>query len=65
MMHSGTEQLDPGRTRLSQVTHYFFDDCAYYAPMMSNPFHGRIAFRRLINIVTGEAEVVRIFWTVI
>lgn len=54
LMHGGTTQLDPSRTRWSQVTHYFFDDCAYYTPMMSDPFYGNIAFRTLINIVTGQ-----------
>ncbi len=53
-MHGGTKQLDPDRTRWSQVTHYFFDDCAYYTPMMSDPFYGSIAFRTLTNIVTGK-----------
>lgn len=54
LMHGGTKQLDPSRTRWSQVTHYFFDDCAYYTPMMSDPFYGSVAFRTLTNIVTGE-----------
>jgi len=54
LMHGGMPQLDPDRTRWSQVTHYFFDDCAYYTPMMSDPFYGSIAFRTLTNIVTGE-----------
>ena len=54
LMHGGTTQIDPNRTRWSQVTHYFFDDCAYYTPMMSDPFYGSIAFRTLTNIVTGE-----------
>jgi len=54
LMHGGTKQLDPARTRWSQVTHYFFDDCAYYTPMMSDPFYGSIAFRTLTNIVTGQ-----------
>ncbi|MGZ8969760.1 MAG: phytanoyl-CoA dioxygenase family protein [Telluria sp.] len=54
LMHGGTKQLDPDRTRWSQVTHYFFDDCAYYTPMMSDPFYGNIAFRELTNIATGE-----------
>ncbi|MBB3225074.1 phytanoyl-CoA dioxygenase family protein [Pseudoduganella umbonata] len=54
LMHGGTKQLDPQRTRWSQVTHYFFEDCAYYTPMMSDPFYGSIAFRTLKNIVTGE-----------
>ena len=54
LMHGGTTQTDPARTRWSQVTHYFFEDCAYYTPMMSDPFYGSIAFRSLTNIVTGE-----------
>lgn len=54
LMHGGTKHRDPARTRWSQVTHYFFDDCAYYTPMMSDPFYGSIAFRTLTNIVTGE-----------
>jgi hypothetical protein len=54
LMHGGTRQLDPQRTRWSQVTHYFFEDCAYYTPMMSDPFYGSIAFRTLTNIATGE-----------
>lgn len=55
LMHGGTRQLDPSRTRWSQVTHYFFEDCAYYTPMMSDPFYGSIAFRTLTNIMTGES----------
>jgi len=54
LMHGGTRQIDPARTRWSQVTHYFFDDCAYYTPMMSDPFYGSIAFRNLTNVATGE-----------
>ena len=54
LMHGGTRQLDPQRTRWSQVTHYFFEDCAYYTPIMSDPFYGSIAFRTLSNIATGE-----------
>jgi hypothetical protein len=53
LMHGGALQEDPRRTRWSQVTHYFFDDCAYFVPMMSDPMIGSIAFRRLIDIATG------------
>ena len=53
LMHGGMRQLDPRRTRWSQVTHYFFDDCAYYTPMMSDVFYGSIAFRTLCDISTG------------
>jgi hypothetical protein len=35
VLHGGATQTDPARTRLSQVTHYFFEDCKYYTPMAS------------------------------
>lgn len=37
LLHGGARQNDPQRTRHSQVTHYFFDDCRYYTPMFSKP----------------------------
>jgi hypothetical protein len=33
LIHGGAMQTDPDRTRLSQVTHYFFEGCKYYTPM--------------------------------
>ncbi|HZX28255.1 MAG TPA: phytanoyl-CoA dioxygenase family protein [Telluria sp.] len=54
LMHGGSVQRDKLRTRWSQVTHYFFDDCAYYTPMLSDPFYGKIAFRRLHDIRTAR-----------
>jgi hypothetical protein len=54
LLHGGMPHRDDARTRWSQVTHYFFEDCAYYTPMMSDPFYGHIDFRELRNIVTGE-----------
>jgi hypothetical protein len=54
LMHGGSRQRDPQRTRWSQVTHYYFEDCAYYTPMTSDPFFGSIQFRQLTNIATGE-----------
>ncbi|WP_293678561.1 phytanoyl-CoA dioxygenase family protein [uncultured Phenylobacterium sp.] len=44
--HGGAPHTDRSRSRKSQVTHYMFDDCAYWTPMLSAPFAGRIAFRR-------------------
>jgi ectoine hydroxylase-related dioxygenase (phytanoyl-CoA dioxygenase family) len=35
LVHGGAPQNDPERTRLSQVTHYFFEGCKYYTPMAS------------------------------
>jgi hypothetical protein len=54
LLHGGAPQRDPARTRWSQVTHYFFENCAYYVPMMSAPMRGKIAFRNLVDIATGE-----------
>ena len=54
LMHGGCKQLDPERTRWSQVTHYFFDNCAYYTPMLSDPVYGHTNFRKVRNIATGE-----------
>jgi hypothetical protein len=36
------------------VTHYFFEDCAYYTPMLSDPVYGRTDFRQLVDIATGQ-----------
>jgi ectoine hydroxylase-related dioxygenase (phytanoyl-CoA dioxygenase family) len=35
LLHGGAKQSDRSRTRLSQVTHYFFEGCRYYTPMAS------------------------------
>lgn len=37
LLHGGSQQKDPTRTRHSQVTHYFFEGCQYYTPMHSQP----------------------------
>jgi hypothetical protein len=54
LMHGGAKQRDPQRTRWSQVTHYYFDDCAYYTPLLSDAVMGHIDFRRLVDISTGQ-----------
>lgn len=54
LMHGGMLHNDTEKTRWSQVTHYFFDDCSYYTPMTSDPFYGRIDFRELKSIATGQ-----------
>ena len=55
LLHGGARQNDAARTRWSQVTHYFFGDCAYYTPMLSDPAYGRTDFRSLTNIATGQS----------
>ncbi|MEK7723534.1 MAG: hypothetical protein AAB336_04230, partial [Acidobacteriota bacterium] len=36
LLHGGSPLKDKNRTRHSQVTHYFFENCRYYTPMLSN-----------------------------
>jgi hypothetical protein len=55
LLHGGAAQKDLARTRYSQVTHYFFDDCCYYTPMGSVPFLGRLQLREIVDISTGQA----------
>lgn len=35
LLHGGSPILDPARSRHSQVTHYLFDDCQYWTPLLS------------------------------
>lgn len=35
LIHAGSRRLDPKRTRHSQVTHYYFEGCRYFTPMLS------------------------------
>jgi hypothetical protein len=43
LLHGGSTQRDRERSRHSQVTHYFFEGCKYYTPMLSEP--GNIRWR--------------------
>jgi hypothetical protein len=54
LLHGGSPIREPGRTRHSQVTHYYFEDCLYYTPMHSDPLIGKIHHREPINIATGQ-----------
>ncbi len=33
LIHGGARRNDPALTRRSQVTHYYFEDCAYHTPL--------------------------------
>lgn len=35
LLHGGSPRRGPRRTRHSQVTHYFFEDCEYWSPLRS------------------------------
>lgn len=55
LLHGGMPQTDKSKTRWSQVTHYYFEDCAYYTPLQSleslNTFH----FDNIEDIRTGKS----------
>jgi hypothetical protein len=59
LLHGGERQRDASRTRWSQVTHYFFDDCIYTTPMHSDPYYGSVELREPTNICTGETVAPR------
>jgi hypothetical protein len=54
LLHGGDSQTDLSRTRHSQVTHYYFENCSYYTPLDSYPTYGRIFFREPFNILTRQ-----------
>ena len=54
LAHGGGRILEPGSTRWSQVTHYFFEGCLYYTPLYSNRFLGDLYLRELREVGTGE-----------
>jgi hypothetical protein len=55
VVHGGRPIRDSGRTRRSQVTHYFFRDCLYYTPMLSDVSTGKLSLRDdLVDITTGK-----------
>lgn len=45
LLHGGTTHHDDTRTRFSQVTHYYFEDCSYYVPIESDLHNGFIKNR--------------------
>jgi ectoine hydroxylase-related dioxygenase (phytanoyl-CoA dioxygenase family) len=56
LLHGGSPQRDPARTRWSQVTHYYFAECVYYTPAYSDEALGRFDVRSIKNIATDEQE---------
>lgn len=59
LLHGGERITQPGSTRHSQVTHYYFEDCAYYTPLLSDMVIERIYLRKITNIATGQPVVNR------
>jgi hypothetical protein len=54
IFHGGSKWIDRSRTRLSQVTHYYFPGCIYYTPLLSDPLNGRWQLRQIADIRTGK-----------
>ncbi len=50
LFHGGSPIRDKTRTRFSQVTHYYFSDCIYYAPLASDPYIGRLCLKPIMDI---------------
>lgn len=53
LLHGGSPVLDLGLTRWSQVTHYFFEGCRWYTPLLSDWPCGAITWRQPVNVATG------------
>ena len=56
LLHGGSKQNDYSRTRWSQVTHYYFEDCIYYTPAFSDEALGDLAVRSIYNIAADRPE---------
>lgn len=54
LFHGGSPILDNGRTRLSQVTHFYFHGCMYYTPLFSDVGLGKIVTRNIYDIRIGR-----------
>lgn len=58
LLHGGIPIIDKNRTRWSQATHYYFDNCRkYYSPMFSDPYNNLYAEKDLKNKnILGKAN---------
>ena len=54
LLHGGEPILNPALSRHSQVTHYYFENATYYAPLMSDPFLGQIFSSSVLNLRTMQ-----------
>lgn len=54
LLHGGSPVLRRGVTRMSQVTHYFFEDVIPYTPLASDVKGGEYQIRTPTNIRTGQ-----------
>ena len=57
LIHGGSAVDNLQLTRWSQVTHYFFDGCRHYTPMLSDWPDGPVAWRNPFDIARGCERV--------
>ena len=54
LFHGGSPVTDPSKTRLSQVTHYYFGGCSYFTPLASDEAAGRVFWREPYDIARSR-----------
>lgn len=54
VFHGGEPILDKSRTRYSQVTHYYFDQCLYTQPLWSDLHGGRVMYKKVFDIAENR-----------
>lgn len=59
LLHGGEPVADPRSTRISQVTHFYFEDCTYLTPFRSDFARGQVYFRQIVDVSTGKLEPLR------
>lgn len=52
LLHRSAAQTQ--HTRFSQLSHYFFEDCVYYNPLLSTPKLGEYSLKQVTDIRTGD-----------
>jgi hypothetical protein len=60
LLHGGDPVTEPDRTRVSQVTHYYFENCSYYTPFRTDLARGKVFFRRITDLTTGKLVPARV-----
>lgn len=61
LLHGGNKILREGASRHSQVTHYYYDNCVYYAPKFSDLAINKIFLTDIRDIKTGKKPENRYF----
>ena len=57
LLHGGALRKDIQRTRWSQVTHYYFEGCDYYTPLLSEYQSGDVHFRD--NVIDLKSDALK------